>query len=181
MFLLSLLLSCKATDVAIPTTSLSDYLRGWEIIGTADWELDKGVLTGSDGEGYFVTTQAYDDVILEAEFHPDATINSGIFIRCPEGEQSATGCYEINIWDNHVNQEYRTGSIVTHGKPLKHINSVGKWNQYKIKAKGNRIQVWLNGKKTADLRDTKTSGGYIALQVNGQGIIKFRNVKIRAI
>lgn len=152
--------------------------QDWFQNGEATWTQQNEILSGKSGLGYAVTKQTYSDFILEAEFIPDATMNSGIFIRCPEVEFTATGCYEINIADDHDNQDFRTGSIVTHGKPLKLVNSVNKWNTYRISAIGNHIEVWLNGIKTADLIDDKSLSGYIGLQVNGDGIIHFRNVRI---
>ena len=152
--------------------------ENWTETGNANWQLKNGTLKGMAGEGYVGTSDDYDNFELIAEFRPEQAMNSGIFVRCPGNEGSAVDCYEINIWDDHVNQDFRTGAIVTHGKPLAHVNSVGKWNTYKIRAENNRIQVWLNGTKTADLMDNKSSKGKILLQVNGIGAIEFRNVKL---
>ena len=172
---------CKTTY----NSSLTDGMKifhvesaDWTTSGEAKWEIVDNVIIGTQGLGYAVTTKEYDNFVMEAEFHPSKEVNSGIFLRCPEGIFTGGDCYEVNIWDDHTNQEYRTGAVVTHGKPLKHLNSVGKWNSYKIMAIDNHIQVWLNGVKTADFKNDKTSSGYIALQIFGEGEIKFRNVKI---
>lgn len=146
--------------------------------GKTHWSITQGTVIGTGEPGYVGTKEVFEDFILTAEFLPGQEINSGIFIRCPSHEGSAKDCYEINIWDDHVNQEFRTGSIVTHGPPLAIMNSVGKWNKYVIKAMGDHIEVWLNDVKTADLTNNKSSKGYILLQRNGQGEIKFRNVNI---
>ena len=159
--------------------SILNSIENWEEVGDANWSFEKGVLSGKDGVGFMMTKRTYANFILEAQFMPDKSINSGIFIRCPQDEQSPMVCYEINIWDDHVNQEYRTGSIVTHGPPLEHINTVGKWNSYRIEASDDKIVVWLNGVKTADLVNNIASEGHIALQTNGSGTIKFKDVKIR--
>ena len=45
------------------------------------------------------TKQAYKDFVLEMEFKPESTINSGVFIRCKNYDINASDCYEINIWD----------------------------------------------------------------------------------
>ena len=142
------------------------------------WSFTDNGLIGEGGSGYLISTDRYTDFILTLQFNPDKDVNSGVFIRCPNGDVSATGCYEINIWDDHTNQDFRTGAIVTHGKPLVTLYSVNQWNDYKIKAKGNRIEVWLNGEKTADLRDDKSSNGHIALQVLN-GTVQFRNVFVK--
>ena len=151
----------------------------WTTTGDADWQLDNGVITGTGVLGYAVTSKEYSNFVLEAEFKPDDIVNSGIFIRCPEGEFSATGCYEINIADNHENQDFRTGAIVTKDKPRAILNSANKWNSFKISAIGNHIQVWMNGTLTGDIKDDTSANGCIGLQLNGNGVIQFRNVMIK--
>ena len=116
---------------------------------------------------------------LELDFHPSTDINSGVFIRCEDFNMTPTKCYELNIWDNHENQDFRTGAIVTKSKPLANVNTINKWNTYKIKAKGRRIQAWINGKKVADLSDESRATGYISLQADKHGTIKFKNVSIK--
>ena len=178
-----IIISCKSSYKGADSTTFiqlfSEDDTNREIVGDASWRYEGNVIIGYDGgSGFMVTREAYDDFELTAEFYPDSDINSGIFIRCPKGEFTATGCYEINIWDNHVNQDFRTGSIVTRGKPLALVNSVDKWNTYRIRASGDHIEVWLNDIKTADIRDQTSSAGHVALQVNGQGTIQFRNVRL---
>jgi len=153
--------------------------QDWTTTGDAEWVLDKGVITGKGILGFAVTTQAYSNFILEAEFKPDAIVNSGIFIRCPEDVFNPTDCYEINISDNHQNQDFRTGAIVTKQKPKAIINTVDKWNNFKISAIDDHIQVWLNGTLVGDLKDDASASGVIGLQLNGEGIIQFRNVRIK--
>lgn len=155
--------------------------KDWHTIGNAHWIISDNFITGVNGLGYLVANKTYGNFILEAEFYPDPVVNSGIFIRCPRNEFSPTSCYEINIWDNHKNQDFRTGAIVTHGMPLELVHTIGKWNTYKIKAMDNRIEVWVNDIKTADLTDSKTSNGYIGFQVDTEGKIRFRNVKIETL
>lgn len=176
-----ILQSCSSTKLtpSNSTALFQSMSEDWIESGDAKWAYDNQILSSANGLGYAVTKRTYSNFILEAEFKPDSKMNSGIFIRCPEIEFTATGCYEINIADDHENQEYRTGSIVTHGKPLKHLNAANKWNTYKISAIGKHIEVWLNGTKTADLIDDKSPTGYIGLQVNGEGTIQFRNVRIK--
>ena len=153
----------------------------WTTTGDATWHIKDGVISATGVLGYAVTTQEYSDFVMEAEFFPDEKINSGIFIRCPKDVFNPTDGYEINIADNHENQDFRTGAIVTKSPPLANLNSVGKWNKYLIRAEGSHIQVWLNGVKTGDVQDNASSTGYIGLQLNGDGKIMFRNVRIKSI
>lgn len=180
-----LFISCskQTSNLELKNEILFNNLTENAVVTTDNvWTIDKtGLIVGSGGQGYLSTTQVYTDFVLEAEFYPDQVINSGIFVRCKDNLGSALDCYEVNISDNHANPDFRTGSIVTHGPPLIQENSVGKWNKYKIKAEDNHIEVWLNGRKTADLFDTKRNGGYIVLQVFDKGTIKFRNVKVQSL
>lgn len=179
---LILFISCSSSKNLTAENSTQIFHQAssaWTKIGEADWTISDGILSASNAFGFATTTQEYDDFILEAEFMPDKIVNSGIFLRCAEDKFNPTDCYEINIADNHENQNFRTGAIVTKAKPIAIVNSVNKWNQFRISAKGNHIQVWLNGIKTGDIKDESSSKGIIGLQLNGNGQIQFRNVRIR--
>ncbi len=170
------LLSCQSYQPLFTETG-SDWREG----GNATWEFTRGEIIGisNNTEGYLMTTDTYKDFILEMEFFPDDSINSGIFIRCKESALSFTDCYEINIWDLHPNQEYRTGAIVTRFKPLATVHTNNQWNSYKIEVRKDRIRVWINKRLTADLIDNTLPEGYIALQSYGTGMIRFRDVRLR--
>jgi len=153
----------------------------WNIVGNAVWKFSDNVLVGTvvNGEGFVITKQTYNDFVLELEFKPDSTINSGVFIRCKNQEITPIDCYEVNIWDLHPNQDYRTGAIVMKSVPLAIVETNFKWNTYKIKAKKDHIQVWINDILTSDLKDENRINGYIGLQASGTGEIRFRNIKIK--
>ncbi len=153
----------------------------WFQEGRASWKFDGDQLIGTSlgGSGFIMTNKKYQSFTLSLEFYPDAGINSGIFVRCKNKEISNEDCYEMNIWDYHPDQESRTGSIVTRAKPLVNVQTLGKWNSYKITCESNHIRTWINGKLTADIYNDDLSEGYIALQAAETGRIKFRNVKIK--
>ena len=88
-------------------------------------------------------------------------------------------CYENNIWDMHPEQENRTGSVVNRAKPLIYVETLDKWNTYKIKIKKNRLQAWVNGKLTTDIINNDLIEGMIALQAAETGEIRFKNIKIQ--
>ncbi len=155
--------------------------ENWEISGDAQWKFSNNELIGSviKGAGFAINKQSYKNFILELEFKPNTTINSGVFIRCKNENMNTTDCYEINIWDLHPNQNFRTGAIVMKSVPIVTVNTNNKWNTYKIKAKKEHIQVWINDILTADINDNSCAGGRIALQASGTGEIRFRNIKIK--
>ena len=153
----------------------------WFQEGRATWKFNGDQLVGTSlgGSGFVMTNKKYQNFTLSLEFHPDAGINSGIFVRCKNKEISNKDCYEMNIWDYHPDQESRTGSIVTRAKPMIDVQTIGKWNSYKITCESNHIRTWINGKLTTDIFNDDLSEGYIALQAAEPGRIKFRNVKIK--
>ncbi len=157
--------------------------NSWETFGNAQWNFSKDVLIGKskDGSGFVMTKKTYKDFVLELEFKPDSTINSGVFIRCSKKELSATDCHEINIWDLHPNQENRTGAIVAKSVPLNHVTTLNKWNTYKIKAEKDSIQVWVNNILMADSKYEYPIEGFIGLQAMGTGEILFRSIRLSKI
>lgn len=178
----ALLFSCSGKQDKPPQQEnlFAEDQQNWFEDGDATWQFSSGELVGQldSGAGFVMTKDKYQDFILQVEFNPDSTINSGIFIRCANPALSAEDCYEINIWDLHPNQDYRTGAIVLRSKPINYVETLNQWNTYMIRAEKNRIQAWINGIQTADLIDEQLDGGYIVLQAAGNGQIRFRNVKI---
>jgi hypothetical protein len=173
-----ILFSCNQTSVLFLENSTD-----WDIHGDASWNFSDHELIGkiTNGDGFVLTQQRYNDFVLEVEFNPDSTINSGVFIRCSQEEINPVDCYELNIWDLHPDQMNRTGAIVTMAPPLAFVETINKWNTYKIKAEKNHLQVWVNGILTVDTVDDKLSGGYIGLQAKGTGEVRFRNIKIQSL
>ena len=176
ILILLLNLSCNNTEALFQEDN-----KNWFEKGDAQWTFNNNELIGKveEGAGFVMTQQAYKDFVLELEFKPDSTINSGVFIRCKQYDINATDCYEINIWDLHPNQDYRTGAIVTKFVPLAIVETLDKWNTYKIKGENDHIQVWVNDILTADMRDQALTEGYVGLQAMGSGEIRFRNLKIK--
>ncbi len=149
--------------------------------GNWSYDGDELVATVADQEGFVMTKDRYKNFILELEFHPDSSINSGVFIRCGGHAINGETCYEINIWDNRPEQDYRTASIVGVAEPLAHIETIDRWNSYTIKCEDDHLQVWLNDTLTVDHHDKSLIEGHIGLQAHGTGEIRFRNVKIASL
>ncbi len=156
-------------------------LNAFDVVGNANWEIVDGAVQANKGTGFLVTKASYGDFELKAEFWVDDAANSGIFIRCQNPKEiTATNAYEVNIYDKRPDQSYRTGGIVDVAKPLSVINTGGRWNSYEISARGPKLVVTLNGTKVVDMEHKGHARGPIALQY-GAGIVKFRNVQVRAL
>ena len=156
-------------------------LKGWNVVGNANWEVADGTAQASKGTGFLVTPVSYTDFQITLEFWVSDDANSGVFIRCDDPKTiTAANSYEVNIYDKRPDPAYRTGAIVDVAKPLAQINAGGKWNTFDITAKGGKMVVVLNGVKTVDVEDSKHARGPIALQY-GAGTVRFRNVRIRTL
>ena len=60
------------------------------------------------------------------------------------------------------------------------------WNKARIECRGDHIQTWINGVKAAELHDSMTLRGVVALQVHGIGKdkqpgeeIRWRSIRIK--
>lgn len=154
--------------------------KDWHTVGNANWEFIDNELVGSlkSGAGFVVTDNTFKNFNLELEFMPDKNINSGVFVRCKNDSLSAVNCYEFNIWDTNPNPDNRTGAVVNKFPPLRYVETIDKWNTYKVTVNEDHLQVWVNDVLTIDTHDEFHIEGYIGLQARGEGEIKFRNVKI---
>lgn len=60
------------------------------------------------------------------------------------------------------------------------------WQTYRIRAEGNRIQLWLNGVQTVDYTEESPDierDGVIALQIHGgmQAVIAYKDITIETL
>jgi len=168
--------SCGTIDPFKPVAT------GYQTSGDAHWTISEDGICGSveGGAGFLYSQGKYKDFELRFEFNPDSTINSGIFIRCTGNEVDPMSCYEVNIWDRHPRQEWRTGSVVLKANPLQEVHTIGKWNDGRIMIRGSVLQVWINRVKTAELSDAKLPAGKLVLQAAENGNVCFRNWRLRS-
>ena len=155
---------------------------GWTASNLQNWEANPttGELRteGKGKSGLVHTTTQFDDFELQLEFKAGAKTNSGVFIRTnPKPKSAARDCYEINIAATGTH-DYTTGAIVARTKTDVDV-STDQWHTMKIKALGDRIQVWVDDQPTADFKDPKPLGlGYIGLQAK-TGAVSFRNIRLK--
>ncbi|MEM9480060.1 MAG: DUF1080 domain-containing protein [Verrucomicrobiota bacterium] len=178
--------------------------------GTATYRVEDGAIVGKTAEGskntFLSTIKEYSDFELELEVKCDPELNSGIQIRShvyeketpqaskPErmrqkGEVYGYQC-EIttqekgasgNFWDEGRWTKWHAELSEEAKKAFKD----GEWNNYRIRAKGNHIQSWVNGVKCADFKDDMDASGFIGFQVHGikKGTgpyeVRWRNIRIR--
>ena len=157
------------------------------------WSVQDGVLV-NDGHGLYLTTLGnYGDFELLVDYKTVARADSGIYLR---------GVPQVQIWDPTEEAKFEIGADKGSGglwnnskgapgkDPLHKMDKpFGEWNSFRIVMVGERVSVWLNGKKVVDharmenFFDRKIpifKEGPIQLQTHG-GEISWRNVFIREI
>ena len=157
-------------------------LTGWAPRLDGQWEVADGTISAvpDAGRGFMATTAHYADFQLTVDFWIDDTANSGVFLRCPaEGAISQGNAFEVNIFDPHTT--WPTGSINEVAKIQTVPQTAGKWNTFEITADGGHHVVQLNGQTTVGARSDRHQSGPIALQYNGAGQVRFRNIKIKTL
>jgi len=173
-------------------------LDGWvQKNGKAKYEAQDGMIVGSSVKGepnsFLCTKKTYANFILEVEFMADEEMNSGIQIRSestPEYHNGRVHGYQVEIdpsaraWTAGIYDEARRGWLydLRFNEPARRAFKHGEWNKLHIEAIGNSIRTWLNGVPAANLRDSMTREGFIALQVHARpksGIqVKWRSIRI---
>ena len=175
-------------------------LDGWQVkSGFATYVIKHGAILGTTAEGsgntFLCTEKHYADFELEFELASHAKLNSGVQIRSqlrnPEGkyggrvngpqveiEASGTKGAEAGyIYGEATGRGWLTPKDEL--KPHKHFKD-REWNKYRIVAKGPRIQTWINGQLSSDIKHAAHKRGTIGLQHNAkQGVYRFRNIRIR--
>lgn len=163
---------------------------GWQATHDSEWQFsenaDAHTERTSKQHAWLMTNAEWSDFELVVDFRCEGeTANSGIFIRSPlEPNAPPENCYEINI-ANQAN-EYPMGGIVgrhqaTYSDSLKQslASEPSGLHRMHIVAKGDRIQVYLDGELVTDYKDAKPiAKGHIGLQYN-TGTVLFKRVLLK--
>lgn len=193
-------------------TSLFDgkTLDGWTRRGgTAEYRIEDDAIVGTTVPGkdvdgkrvsgtdntFLCTNQDYGDFILELEFKVDPGMNSGVQVRSrslPNYKDGRVHGYQIEIdpsdraWTGGIYDEARRGWLFKlEGKEdAQKAFKQNEWNQFRIEARGDNIKTWVNGVPAADLDDSMTPRGFIALQVHASKAetpmeIRWRGIRIQ--
>jgi len=173
-------------------------LTGWEG-DTKVWRVVDGVITvGSLTEkfphnDFLTTTKSFHNFDLRLKIKLTGTegfVNSGVqfrSVRVPKsfemsGYQADAG---IGYWGT-LYDETRRGKLVSKLLDVAAMKAAFKqddWNEYRIRAEGPHIQLWLNGVLTVDYTESDADiaqDGYIGLQIHGNGktVVQFKDIVI---
>ena len=179
LYMLRVTLACSCLFFGYVIADDNNF-RDWTTTGSAIWDFKNNELIGREGDGFLVSKRTYREFELSVDFWISKDTNSGIFILCQDRASiNPESCYELNIWDNHPNQEARTGSIVGRVMPpLAEVTTEGRWNTYQVISRDSTITVKVNDILTAKLKVKNLQAGFVALQKWGGGQVRFRNLKI---
>ncbi|WP_282780846.1 3-keto-disaccharide hydrolase [Phaeodactylibacter xiamenensis] len=168
-------------------------LTGWQAYGTEKWYVEEGLLISESGPdeqyGYLCTTEFYDDFVLTLEFLQEANGNSGVFFRSTvDGTKVQGWQVEVAPPNKHtggIYESYGRGWLIKPSARREAALMADAWNTMKIKAKGDRVTTWLNGKRMVRIKDEKigTGEGGICLQIHdGGGIrVKWKNLELKSL
>lgn len=159
-------------------------MENWDITNGGNWRSEGGAIVAdkSTGKGasVLVSKRSFKDFELYVEFWAADDTNSGVYLRAmnPANVSTATGAYEVQIWDKNPSPQYSTGSLVNVAQVKPIHKAAGRWNTFEIHAQGPQIVVKFNDVVTVHANDGRFPEGRIGLQFNG-GPIKFRKLLVK--
>jgi len=171
---------------------------GWEGDTTTVWRIDDGtIVAGSldrrqEKNDFLCTTNRYGNFDLRLKIKLAGTegfVNSGIQVRSARipGSHELIG-YQADFghgYDGALYDESRRDKILAQPSAdvLKQVSRPGEWHDYRIRAEGPRVRLWVNGIQTVDYTEPEPglpATGVIALQIHGNAVseVRFKDIEI---
>jgi type 1 glutamine amidotransferase len=174
-------------------------LTGWtQKNGTASYRVSDGAIVGKTASGspnsFLCSDEEYADFELIFEVNCDPKLNSGVQVRSRSTAEFNNGRVhgpqvEIEGAPGESGYIYSEGTgrgWLSKTQPIKDAYKNDQWNRYALRASGDRIQTWVNGRKIEDLNDGESfKSGFIGLQVHsikadeGPYEVRWRNIQVR--
>ncbi|MFC8033282.1 ThuA domain-containing protein [Streptomyces griseoincarnatus] len=164
----------------------------WKQAGPGGFTLDDGTLTSQGGMGLFrYDREITGDYSLKLDWKLHGDDNSGVFLGFPASDDPWSAVdhgYEIQI-DATDTADRTTGAV--YGFQSADVaardaalNPPGEWNTYELRVTGERLEIFLNGRKINDFTNTDPArslrDGHIGLQNHGDGDqVSFRNIRLQ--
>ena len=203
-------LSAQPLEPLFDGTSLDGWVKR---SGIAEYRVEDGALVGRTKAGspntFLGPAKEYGDFVLEFDVKMDPRLNSGVQIRSHEyptetktviinnGRRERTfpkgrmHGYQVEI---AAESDGSAGGIFDEARRgwLQDVVDVpgcstafkdGQWNRYRVDARGDRIQTWVNGTSCADVVDPLDATGYFGFQVHSfsgetPAEVAWRNIQI---
>ncbi len=200
MKLLSLLVALSLTAHAEPVLLFDGKsFTGWEGDTGTVWRIEDGAFvagsleTKQEKNNFLATEKKYGDFELTLKWKLEGTegfVNGGVqfrTVRIPDHHEVSG--YQADLgrgYDGALYDESRRKKMLAQPSPevlAKAQKPLGEWNDYRIHAEGNRIQIWLNGVQTVDYTETEPDidkTGIIAVQIHGNAtsIVRYKDIMI---
>lgn len=197
----------EATEPAVKGTDVIDLLKGGTLdawaVPSALWHLEKESIVADTGgktlavPEWIYTKQRFADFefTCDVRLTGDDRRNTGIYYRANtinyRGRFDAPSGYEFdaapggNYWgsvgDWYVRPQLR---IYADQSVIKEIVKPNDWTRMTMRARGDRLEYWINGVKVMDYRDADPKGsreGLIGFQIHDGSIMKieYRDIRVR--
>lgn len=172
---------------------------GWEGDTGSVWRIEDGALVAGSLEkkqeknNFLATEKKYGDFELTLKWKLEGTegfVNGGVqfrTVRIPNHHEVSG--YQADLgkgYDGALYDESRREKMMAQPTPevlAKAQKPLGEWNDYRIRAEGKRIQIWLNGVQTVDYTEAEPNidtTGIIAVQIHGgaTSIVRYKDLMI---
>lgn len=171
-------------------------LDGWEG-NLANWRVEDGAIVAGAldrRQPYnesLATTRDYGDFELRLQYQVEGSngfVNGGVQF----WSQRVPASHEVSGYQADLGAE-KDGDLYDESRrnvdladPMPEVRTralrVGAWNDYRVRAQGRHIEIWLNGVKTVDYTETDPTiprRGKFALQIHGYAQTKvwYRNLE----
>lgn len=171
---------------------------GWEGETVKTWRIEDGVIVGGSLETnvprneFLASKTRFKNFDLRLKYKLQGTegfVNGGVQFR----SERVPNHHEMSGYQADIGQGY-DGALYDESRRNKFLIQPEKeivqkalkpknWNDYRIRAEGNRVRIWLNGVEMVDFTEKEpgiAQDGLIALQVHGGGkaLISFKDIVI---
>ncbi|GAA4070895.1 hypothetical protein GCM10022248_44100 [Nonomuraea soli] len=174
------------------TTLYNGSTTGWSQAGPGSFANADATLTSQGGMGLlWYQAREFASYSLKLDWKVTGDGNSGVFVGFPPSgdPNSAVGNgYEVQI-DASDTPDRTTGSIygfkaADQAARDAALNPPGEWNTYELLVEGERLQVFLNGRKINDFTNTDPARslrqGHVGIQNHSASDqVAFRNIRIK--
>jgi hypothetical protein len=161
-------------------------LGGWTQRGQGEFSVEDGMLVGTqtDGKGGdLYTTSEWDNFELRAVYRMVWPANSGFWYRYDPAKGRG---YQFDVlkWPKPVafsGTLYCPGKMFLFANLDESLENRDGWNEARVRADGDHLVQWLNGKKMGEARDATLTKGRIGIQVHGGNQFKGMKVVVKSI
>ena len=172
---------------------------GWEGDTTNVWRVEAGAFRAGTLEkkqernDFLASVKEFGDFELTLKWKLEGTegfVNGGVQFRTKRIPNSpAVSGFQADLgagYDGALVDEGRRKVVLAKPSPevlAKARKPLGEWNDYRIRAEGPHIQIWLNGVQTVDFTETNPRiplTGVVALQIHGEAksVVRYKDLMI---